>query len=126
MLSNTDLSWAGEGSQLPLPLCGLIPLLKSNQKKKKKKSQHLITLVSVCTYWSSTTWMRINLFYREPKHLQMEIAFEFSALFKGEMLYYQLLKPQAMYCSIEFQNIFPLVDAVLCPLTKARCLQSWS
>ena len=68
--------------------------------------------------------MKINLFYREPKHLQMGTAFEFSALFKGKMLYYRLPKPRAMYSAVEFQNIFPLVDAALWPVTKARCLQS--
>lgn len=68
--------------------------------------------------------MKINSFYGEPKRLQMGTAFEFSALFQGKMLYYRLPKPRAMYSSIEFQNIFPLVDAALWPLTKARCLPS--
>jgi len=68
--------------------------------------------------------MKINLFYGEPKRLQMGMAFEFSALFKGKTLYYRLTKPRAMYSSAEFQNLFPLVDAALWPLTQARCLQS--
>lgn len=105
----------------PVRSCGLIPLLRGNQRKK---TQRLIRLVSVCGYSSSTSWMKINSFYTEPKCLQMGTAFEFSALFKGKMLYYRLVKPQAMYSSIEFKNIFPLVDAALWPLTKARCLQS--
>lgn len=65
--------------------------------------------------------MEINLFYGEPKHLQMGLA-----LFKGKMPYYPLPKPRAMPCSAELQNIVPLVAAVLCPLTRARCLRSQS